>query len=312
MTPLDSSASQLVAMMAAAGQPGLETLAPTDARVGFSMGMMALQSPAIEVGAVADLLAKGAHGAIPLRSYRPLHSDPKDAIPVIVFFHGGGFFLGDLDVFDRQCRRLCQASNCAVISVDYRMAPEHRFPAAAEDAFAAVRWIAANAAELGIDPARLAVAGDSAGGNLAAGVCLMARETGGPAIAQQILLYPFINLHAQPVDGIFLTEALARHSIALYTSSEAERSDWRASPTLATNHSDLPPAIVLACGHDPLFDDCLAYSAALKRAGVAVKEIVYPGQIHGFLLMDAVLPEAATAMDEVGRLVRIVLKGASS
>ncbi len=312
MTPLDSSASQLVAMLAAAGQPGLETLSTTDARVGFSMGMMALQSPAIEVGAVAELLAQSAQGPIPMRSYRPQNSGPKDTIPVIVFFHGGGFFLGDLDVFDRQCRRLCRASNCAVISVDYRMAPEHKFPAAAEDAFAAVRWIAANAAELGIDAARLAVAGDSAGGNLAAGVCLMARENGGPAIAQQILMYPFINLHAQPVDGIFLTEALARHSIALYASSQAARADWRASPALADSHAGLPPAIVLACGHDPLFDDCLAYSAALQRAGVAVKEIVYPGQIHGFLLMDAAIPEAATAMDEIGRLVRTALEGASS
>ncbi|WP_428385949.1 alpha/beta hydrolase [Nevskia ramosa] len=308
VTELDPSARLVVDAMAAAGQPGLETLSSAEARAAFAIGMSMLQARPIEVGPIQDLVAETAHRAIPMRSYRPLSVDPQTPAPAIVFFHGGGFYLGDLEVFDRQCRRLCRAANCVVISVDYRLAPEHKFPAAPQDAFAALKWIAANAGRLAIDAERLAVAGDSAGGNLAAVVCLMAREAGAPTISHQTLIYPATNLSAEPIDGLFLTEAMMRHFLAVYMGSEADAKDWRASPALAESHAGLPPATVLVCGHDPLHDDGLAYSAALKSAGVPVQELRFSGQIHGFLLMDAAIPEAATAMDKIGRLIQSALK----
>lgn len=309
MNDLDFFASQVVDAMSSSGQPGLETLSPADARAAFASGMLAMQSPKIVVGAVTDHVGEGAHGSIPMRAYRPLGSAPEAVLPAIVFFHGGGFFMGDLDVFDGQCRRLCQASGCTVFSVDYRLAPEHRFPAAVEDAFAATQWIATNAAKLGIDPDRLAVAGDSAGGNLAAVVCLMARDAGAPRISHQTLVYPATDLLAEPAEGLFLTAALMRHFVSCYVNSDNERDHWRVSPALAENHVGLPPATIAVCGFDPLHDDGVAYGELLKRAGVAVQTLRYPGQIHGFLLMDAAIPTAVTAMSDIGGLIRTSLCG---
>ena len=309
MTQIDVSASQVIAAIESSGQPGLETLPPSDARAAFAMSMSMLQAPPVTVGAVTDLEAETARGVIPMRRYLPESASPKTLIPVIVFFHGGGFVLGDLDVFDRQCRRLCRASTCAVISVDYRLAPEYRFPAAIDDAFAAVQWIADNAGHLDVDADRLAVMGDSAGGNLAAGVCLMARQAGAPSIRHQTLVYPVTNLSAKPIDGVFLTASMMRHFLAAYLNRDAEGKDWRASPVLAQSHAGLPPATVLVAGHDPLHDDGIAYCAALRNAAVPVELLRYPGQIHGFLLMDAVIPEAAKAIDQIAALLRAALLG---
>lgn len=308
MEHLDFFANQVVEAILASGQPGLETQSPVEARKAFATGMLAMQTPKTVIGAVTNLVADSAHGPIRMRMYRPsLTVPPNAALPVIVFFHGGGFFLGDLDVFDGQCRRLCQASKSAVISVDYRLAPEHKFPAATDDAFAAIEWITMNAKSLGVDPNRLAVAGDSAGGNLAAVVCLMARDAGAPKISHQILLYPATNLRAEPVDGPFLTTALMRHFVSSYVKSDNERDHWRVSPALAENHVGLPPATIAVCGFDPLHDDGVGYGKTLRRAGVPVQVFRYPGQIHGFLLMDAAIPAAVTAIDEIGRHIQASL-----
>lgn len=304
MTPIDLSASKVAAAMASSGQPGLETLPPKEARAAFASAMLSLQAPPIQVGTVKDFVADTERGAIRLRRYRPVGVQSETPLPVVVFFHGGGFVLGDLEIFDSQCRRLCHSTNCAVISVDYRLAPEHRFPTAINDAFVTVRWIAEHAEGLAVDATRMAVAGDSAGGNLAAGVCLMARDAGSPFICHQTLIYPATNLALSPKDGAFLTAAMMRHFLAGYLNKDSDRHDWRASPALAHSHAGLPAATVLVAGHDPLHDDGVAYSTVLRAAGVPVELLSYPGQIHGFLLMDAAIPEAIEAMNEIGRRIQ--------
>jgi acetyl esterase len=311
MTTLDSGAANVLAAMA--GQPTLDSMTPPQARAMFSMAFPTMQAAKPEVAEVRDLAAEGARGSIPLRLYRPAGSAAKAVLPGIVFFHGGGWVIGDLETYDNICRLLCNASGCAVVSVDYRLAPEHKFPAAAEDCFDATRWIAAHAAELGIDPARLAVAGDSAGGNLAAVVSLMARDAGGPALKHQLLFYPVTDLSGETesyrVNGrdYFLTQTLMRWFGDHYVRSETDRSDWRASPLLAHTHTELPSATVLVCGFDPLRDEGIAYAAVLQGAGVPTQLIRADSQIHGYLLMDAAIPQVSQAIKNCSASLRRAL-----
>ncbi len=306
---LDPQAAQVLAAMA--NMPSLDTMTPADARATSALAFPTMQGPKPDVAEVRDLTAKGPAGAIRLRLYRPLDSTAAAALPGLVFFHGGGWVIGDLEIYDNLCRLLANASGHAVVSVDYRLAPEHKYPAAADDAFAATRWIAAHAAELGIDATRIAVAGDSAGGNLAAVVSLMARDAGGPHISHQLLLYPVVDMSSESdsyrANGqdYFLTEALMRWFGNHYLASQAERSQWRASPLLASSLANLPSATVLVCGFDPLRDEGLAYAEALKRAGVATSVLRIENQIHGFLMMDAAIPAAQSAIDECAAALRL-------
>jgi len=229
---LDPQAANVIDLIVKSGRPPYHQLTPKDARQMFRETRPASTPPAPQIGAVRDVLTEGAQ-AIPLRVYRPPGVSDSRRLPVLVYFHGGGWVIGDLETHDVLCRQLTAEAGVSVIAVDYRLAPEHKFPAAADDAWAATRWIAAHAAELGVDADRLAVGGDSAGGNLAAVVALLAREAGGPRIALQILLYPVTDLvsesqsYADLADGYMLTRDSMRWFRAQYLAKEQDAADWR-------------------------------------------------------------------------------------
>jgi acetyl esterase len=313
MTALDRSAQSVLNAMASAGYPPLDQMEPVVARQAAAMGFKALQGPKAEVSAVRDLAAEGPAGKIPLRIYRPRAADAAAALPALVFFHGGGWVIGSIEMYDTLCRLLCNAGDCAVISVDYRLAPEHKFPAAVDDAFAALKWIADNAVGLGIDAVRLAVGGDSAGGNLAAVSSLLARDAGGPALRMQLLIYPATDLrggtasYQANAEGYFLTGTLMQWFGNHYLNGPADVEDWRASPLLAQSHAQLPPAHVLVAGFDPLRDDGVAYAQRLEAAGVPVELHEAGGQIHGYLSMDGAIPEMHAAVADIGRSLRRAL-----
>ena len=286
---LDPGAAQVLEMIRAAGRPPWHTLSPDEARASYLAGRQVTAPEPVPVAEVRDLTAAGPHGPIPLRLYRPAAAPPT-ASPVLVFFHGGGWVIGDLETHDGVCRHLAERSGCVVIAVDYRLAPEHKFPAALDDAFAAANWVAARADALGLDPMRLAVGGDSAGGTLAAACCLLAREAGGsPAIAYQMLLYPATDFamdtpsHRQFAEGHLLTLDSMVWFRDLYLNGPSDMEDWRASPLRAGSLAGLPPAFVLTASHDPLRDEGERYARRLIEAGTPVTVWRAPGQIHGFL-----------------------------
>jgi acetyl esterase len=258
--------------------------------------------PAPEVGAARLMLAPGPAGPVPMRAYLPAGAQKGEALPALVYFHGGGWVIGDLDTHDVVCRQLANGANCAVFSVEYRLAPEARFPAAVDDCIAATRHIMERAAELGVDPRRVAVGGDSAGGNLAAVVCIDARDTGGQAPCFQLLVYPATDQragfpsHTANAEGYLLTRRSMEYFRGHYLPAEADWLDWRASPLLAANLSGLPPAFVLTAGYDPLVDEGRAYAERLAREGVKTRYKEYPGMVHGFLLMGGVLDTANAAV----------------
>lgn len=255
------------------------------------------QLPDVEpVGDVQDRRIPGPAGDIPVRIYRP--TVDGGSRPGVVYFHGGGWVICDLDSHDGGCRRLTNAVDVVVISVDYRLAPEHRWPAAADDAYAACQWVADHATELGIDTDRLAVAGDSAGGNLAAVVAQMARDRDGPDLAYQLLVYPVIDVSAGRNDyaskhdngvGYFLTTAQMEWYRDQYLDDSAHGEDPYVSPIRAASLAGLPPACVVTAEMDPLRDEGEAYAAALEAAGVPVTTYRAAGMFHGFFNMDAVL-----------------------
>lgn len=273
---------------------------------------LAEATPAEPVEAVDDRRIPGPAGEIPVRVYRP--AGPPGPLPVVVFFHGGGFVLGTLTSHDRSCRALANRAGCLVVAVDYRLAPEHPFPAGVEDALAATGWVATHAADLAADPDRLGVAGDSAGGNLAAVVCHFARERGGPRIRHQLLVYPTVDLtggdwpsYREFGEGYLLTRQDMLWFMSLYFEPGADRRDLRASPLLAASHAGLPPATILTAEFDPLRDEGEAYGERLRAAGVPVSVHRYEGQIHGFLGMTVAVERAARALDEGAAEVREAL-----
>lgn len=314
MATLNANAAQVLALMEQAGQPPLESLPPIEARAAIAQGLGALQAEPIPVGEVADETARCAHADIALRIYRPQSADDVP-LPAIVFFHGGGFVLGDLDLYDGICRRLCEAAQAAVVAVDYRLAPEHPFPAAVEDAEAAVRWIAAEAARLGVRSDAICVAGDSAGANLATVAARALKGDRAVAIAHQLLLYPVTDLSRESEgyrrngEGHFLTSELMRYFRKHYLADPQQGGHERASPLLARSLAGLPDATVVVCGFDPLMDEGVAYAEALRAAGVATDLLTVADQIHGYLLMDGVIPEAGQLIDRVGGIVRLALAG---
>jgi acetyl esterase len=239
------------------------------------------------LGEVRDLTVAGEAGDLPARLYRPEGAAPD--CPVIVFFHGGGWVVGSVASHDNLCGRLAADSGCAVISVDYRLAPETKFPGAAEDAYAATAWVAGHASELGVDASRLVVAGDSAGGNLAAVTSLLARERGGPAIAFQLLIYPVTDLsqdYPSYAENGSLGYLLTSNSMTWFADhyvGGVEDVDWRAAPITAASFADLPPALVITAEYDPLRDEGEAYAAKLEAAGVPVTTRRFDGMCHGFL-----------------------------
>ena len=299
---LDPQVSTLLELAAASGRPELYELTPAEARRQVLEMIKPLAGEPRPVGRRIDRSIPGPGGEIPIRLYLPTAAAAA-LLPVLVYFHGGGFVIGDLESHDHVCRWLCEQAQCLVVSVDYRLAPEHPFPAAVDDAYAATEWVAANVEELGGDPARLAVGGDSAGGNLATVVSRLTRDAGGPAIGYQLLIYPATdstlaaNSHTEFADGYRLTRRLIDWFLAHYLPDEADRRDPRASPLLAADLAGLPPALVVTAGFDPLRDEGAAYAELLQAAGVEVEYVCYGGMLHGFFNMAGFLDVAREALD---------------
>ncbi|NML45885.1 alpha/beta hydrolase [Ramlibacter sp. G-1-2-2] len=299
---LHPQAQALLRLIEEKGVPPTHSLTPAQARAYYLERRTFTQPDAPAVAAVRDLEARGPAGPIPLRSYRPAGSAASDVLGVLMYFHGGGWVIGDLTTHDVLCRELSNLSGCAVIAVDYRLAPEHRFPAAFDDAFAATRWVRQNAAALNIDPKRIAVGGDSAGGNLAAAVALAARAAGDLPLAFQLLIYPATDQrrgwpsHTTNGQGYLLTKDSMDYYHDHYLVDAEHDLDWRASPLLAASHANLPPAFVLTAGYDPLRDEGLQYAHALSAAGTRATLVNFERQVHGFLLMGRVLDEANDAV----------------
>ena len=299
---LHPQARALLDLMAQRGVPPMHTLTPAEARRMYLQRRSFTQPDAPAVGDVHELRADGPHGGIALRAYRPSGAAPDARLPGLVYFHGGGWTIGDLDTHDVLCRELANGAGCAVVAVDYRLAPEHRFPCAVDDCLAATRWVHRHAGALGIDAARLAVGGDSAGGNLAAVVAQLARDGGDPPIAYQLLIYPATDQrlgqasHQTNGQGYLLTADSIRYYMGHYIADPADRLDPRGSPLLSKDFRGLPPALVITAGYDPLRDEGLAYAQALSDAGNRCAYVCFERQIHGFVPMGRVLDEANTAV----------------
>jgi acetyl esterase len=249
---------------------------------------------------------------MPTRIYMPYGTGP---FPVLVYLHGGGWVIGDLEAYDATCRALTNAAGCLVVAMEYRLAPEHKFPAAPEDCYAATCWVAANAAAIGGDPRRIAVGGDSAGGNLAAVVAQMARDRGGPALVYQLLVYPVTNYgydtasYEENAEGYLLTRNAMVWFWNHYLRSAADGNNPLASPLRASDLRDLPPAMVLTAEFDPLRDEGEAYAMRLQEAGVPVTLKRYTGTIHGFFSLDAVLDQGKQAMADAAAALRTIFAG---
>jgi len=267
------------------------------------------------VGGAIDASFSGPGGPIPVRIYRPLGSAPAEVLPVLMYFHGGGWVFGNLDSHDRLCRSLANRARCCVIAVDYRLAPEHRFPAAVEDAIAAIEHAASNAEGLRIDPRRIAAAGDSAGGNLVAVAALHFRDQGGPRLALQVLLYPVTDLrmgsdaYRRLGSGYLLTAERMRYFARQYLNEPADAAVWRASPLLAPSLADLPPALVITASHDPLVDEGKAYADRLAAEGGRARYTCYAGMIHGFMTMAGAIEDGHTAIEETAAALREAFAG---
>jgi acetyl esterase len=310
---LHPQARKLLDLIADSGIPPTHTLAPADARRFYLERRRFTQPDAPEVAQVRDLSADGPHGPVPLRLYRPAGAAPG-ALPVLVYYHGGGWVIGDLDTHDVLCRQLANGSGCAVVAVDYRMGPEHRFPAAVDDCIAATRWVSRHAASLGIDAARLAVGGDSAGGNLAAVVAIAARDAGDLPVAFQLLIYPATDQrriapsHTTNAQGYLLTADSMRYYHDHYIDDPKHDLDWRASPLLAEDLSRLPPSLVLVAGYDPLRDEGVQYAQRLSESGSRATLVSFERQIHGFVPMGRALDEANEAVAMCADALRRALR----
>jgi acetyl esterase len=300
---LDPDSKAVYDAFLAANRPPYENGTPAQAREMYLAARFVSNPEPPELESARDLSIPAPHGAIPARIYTPKKLRKKDGLsPCLVFLHGGGFVIGNLDSHDVVCRKLAHEGELIVISVDYRLAPEHKFPAAPEDAISATKWVAANAKQLGVDAARIIVGGDSAGGNLAAVTAIALRESG-VRLAGQLLIYPSTDFrmnhpsHSEPETSLLLTHSVIKWFIDHYM-GDADRNDWRASPARAKLEG-LPPAYLLVAGGDPLRDEGNEYAERLKAAGVPVTYRFFPGQFHGFFTMGKLLNQANIAATEI-------------
>jgi acetyl esterase len=302
--PLDQQARRVLDQLAALGLPPSHTVSPQQARINMNSRP---QSAGPEVARVEDRAIPGPGPDVPVRIYTP---DGRGPFPVLVWFHGGGWVVGDLDTADGTARRLTAQTGCVVVSVDYRLAPEARFPAAAEDCYAVTQWVATNAAGIDADPGRIAVGGDSSGGNLAAVVSLMARDRGVSPPVFQLLVYPVIardfdtGSYRQNGEGYGITRDSMKWYWDLYLTEDADASNPYAAPLLANDLSGLPPALVITAEFDPLCDEGEAYAQRLQEAGVAVTYSRYDGMIHGFFGMPAFIDRGRIAVGEASAALK--------
>ncbi len=308
--PLDPQVKEYLDKMAGLNLPGFHTMPVAESRAMFQ----ALRSMVGKPEPVAAVEKRTLAGPVPIpvRAYTPRDESPGPR-PALLFYHGGGWVLGGLDTVDALCRKLANASGCVVISVAYRLAPEHKFPTPLDDCFEAARLVEADAGSFGVDPSRIAVGGDSAGGNLAASVALMARSRGGPKLAFQLLIYPIAEhdldspSYLANAEGYGLTRDIMAWYWTQYLGRPEDGLSPLASPLKAEDLSGLPPAFVMTAEYDVLRDEGDAYAARLAEAGVTVEHRCYPGQIHGFIQLAATFPETQRAIEDAARALREAL-----
>jgi len=309
----DPGMMQFINQFYAADQVGFEAVGLDNARAMLDAFPDMVDLPAVEVGAVRDLEVAGADGALKARLYVPENAEPNS--PALIFYHGGGWVMGGLASHDKLCRRICSVGNLPVLAVDYRLAPEHAFPAAVDDAQAAFHWACAHAEELGWDKTRLIVGGDSAGGNIAASISLSLRGDARGEPAFQFLIYPGLQAfgrapsHEKFGQGYALDAADMKFFITSYGGKDAYSSqDSRLWPLLAASFDGAPPAYIITGGQDPVQDDGIQYANALEAAGVSVAHKHYPGMTHGFCSMTALSPDALQALEDAARYVGAALR----
>ena len=301
MPSLDPQVTAMIDAGRKAGARPFEQLTPQQARTAYAAGWNVVQPAIADVASVRDLTIQGEGGDLTLRVYRGIGTSDAERLPCMVFLHGGGWVIGNLDSHDRLCRILANRARICVVAVDYRLAPEHRFPAALVDSTTALQWVADNTDALSIAPERIAVGGDSAGGNLAAVLALMGRDGTAPPTMYQALLYPVVDLTAQcasygrVTSGVPLTAATMHWFIDHYLPDAASRRDWRASPLLAKSLAGTPPALVMTLTHDPLCDEGREYARRLEADDVRVTVLHLSDHMHG-MLMHGKLVQASNLM----------------
>ncbi|MWL86907.1 alpha/beta hydrolase [Cupriavidus sp. SW-Y-13] len=296
-----------MANLASQSRRPMSEMTPDEARATYDASTLALDAPGAEIPVEAlHIPARDGH-ALPARLYRG--SDTAAPAPVLLYFHGGGYVVGGLDSHDSLCRDLADAAQCAVLSIDYRLAPEHKFPTAFHDAEDACAWLRANAASLGLDPERIAIGGDSAGGTLATALCIAARHAGTPQPRLQVLLYPCTSAHqdtashARLAVGYLLEQRTLQWMFGHYLRHADDRADWRFAPLEATDLGGLAPALIVLAEFDPLVDEGHAYARRLQAAGVTAQTVVWPGVVHDFARLGNVVDEAARMRAQVGRAI---------
>jgi acetyl esterase len=286
---LDPESQRLLDLAAAANRPAWTSLSPEAARAQYLSLRPPAQGPRPAGVNVTDRTIPGPGGPLPIRIYRPASATADVKLPALVFAHGGGWVFGNLESHDVLCAQLALDAGIAVLAVDYRLAPEARFPGAFDDVVAGLQWVAANGASIGVDATKLAIGGDSAGGNLAASVAIWARDNGGPNLRLQVLAYPVTDAVARTesyrrfYDGYGLNAETMEWFFDHYTPDKASRGDWRLSPMRAASLAGLPPALVITAGYDPLRDEGRAYAWRLQQEGTLADLVEFGGMLHGFL-----------------------------
>ena len=309
MPTFDPDVANFIELGRKAGRPPYEAMTPEEARAAYAASWDILQAPASEVESIRDVGIAGPGGELRMRVYRGKGTQATETLPCLLFLHGGGWVIGNLDSHDRLCRSLANIARACVVAVDYRLAPEHRFPAALDDAVAAMRWVVDKAEALSVAPDRIAIGGDSAGGNLAAVLALMGRDGSAPRAMFQALLYPVVDLTAasdsyrRVTSGVPLTAATMHWFIGHYTPNAAERSDWRASPLLAKSVAGTPPALVVTVANDPLCDEGRAYARRLEDDGVRVTALHLSDHIHGMMMQGKLVRASKVIVDLVGAII---------
>ena len=307
--PLDPQIQAVLDAAKKANIAELWQLTPHDARAEYRRRTNRLKVD-VDIHRCEDRDIDGPGGRIPIRIYTPRDLKPDEKLPVLVWYHGGGYVIGDLDTHDSVCRALANEADCIVVAVDYRLAPEHKFPAAVDDCEAALKWVAKHASEIHADGARIAVGGDSAGGNLATVVSILARDAGSPNIAFQLLIYPVTapepetKSHHAFAEGYLLTRKTITWFFTHYIRSSKDTTDFRYAPLEADDLSSLPPALIIVAGYDPLRDEGVEYAEALIHAGNRVRLSNYEGMVHGFYLMGGMVDASRRAVSESAAMLR--------
>lgn len=311
---LDAQSQAVVSAINASGVVPFHRFHPIEARQGLlKLRMPRPAVPTHQMSAVSEERIATPDGDFTVRILRPRPARPQERMGAVIYFHGGGFFAGGLDETDLLVRQIAQQADVVAFNVDYHLSPEAKFPVAVNDAYAALSWVAEQAARFDVDPNRLVLAGDSAGGNLTIVTSLQARDNGGPAVALQVAIYPSLDLRVRPPypsrmrwggGEYFLTNDDIEWMLDHYFTDRGEGNDWRASPILAASYAGLPPALVVTASHDPLVDEGKRYTDRLNEAGVSVEYACFEGTIHGFVSMASVLDVGAQAVDLICDRVR--------